>query len=888
MKNLNNTITKCLLLIPVLFSLFMCRPFPKKGTESFKIIDHLDSPHIIASPYQDLIQKFQSVEEILTGKWIYIPEFSNQNRSIWGATTGFNILGDPGSYNTDEVRLMKNGHEVSYLTQVDRNEDTWRWIESDEILDLRSDPGFDRKHQGVVLNAGSSFQFEKILPDGEVLLELYIVNKNWEHYQPKLTVSINGVDIEDIFISRKKWFRIRYNSRLGFHRIEIKFPDQAPNSTGQFAVIGQIRLEGPADIVLLSTAPSANRQAPEGKIQFHYHRNDMLSPEHDPTGIDENLYLYNFRKKFPIHDFSITANPLQIKKKLEVGEYTLNALIAPARSEYSIPVRISPDAVLEFGYGYFNDSRTSSAEKFLKLQILLEIAGKEELLFAEEFTLEMLEEIKRERIDLSSFGHKKANLTFVSERIPSNQGHEMIGMPFWVNPLIYSARETGKLNVVLISLDTLRSDFLGCYGHKDNISPAIDATAQDSAIFLNTYSTTSWTLPAHVSLLTSLDCLQHQIYYPLEKFKSDIPTLADILRMNGFTTTAFTGGAYLSSSYGFAKGFDSYQEIKLRGNKALRFDEAERLADLSCAWIKQNHDKEFFLFLHTYQPHDPYANLSPAGKMFLDKNAKWDQIRMETLFEEGERYETSFSDEEKGNIIGLYQGEIKYTDEVLIQPVIQTLKNLNIYDNTMVIITSDHGEEFYDHEAWLHDHSLYEEGIKIPLIIKFPDSQFKGKRLKNIVRITDIMPTILDQLKIKTIHYTFDGRSLLSILTGKETSHRTFLSDLALRQFQTPPSIITTNFDNLKLIINKKVVSPYINKKSQDFNDLKIELYDVENDPDETINLAKQTKYRSLCLRLTRETLKKYENFSLDRSEKDKVVLDSSLEERLRALGYIK
>jgi arylsulfatase A-like enzyme len=389
-------------------------------------------------------------------------------------------------------------------------------------------------------------------------------------------------------------------------------------------------------------------------------------------------------------------------------------------------------------------------------------------------------------------------------------------------------------------------------------------------------------------MLTSLDCLHHQVYDPLENFATDTITLADILGRNGYTTVAFTGGAYLSSTYGFAKGFDAYQEIKLYGNKAIRFDEAERLAELSCDWINTNHDKGFFLFLHTYQPHDPYANFSPQGKMFLSEDAKWDQIRMETLFGEGERYETSFSDEEKKNIIGLYEGEIRYTDEVLIKPIISALKDQNIYDSTILIITSDHGEEFYEHEAWLHDHNLYEEGIKIPLIIKFPNSEYEGDKIKSIIRITDIMPTILEQLDINTNQFQFDGRSLFPILRGKEKSNRTFLSDLALRQFQTPPTIITTNSNNLKLIINKEVVSPFIKRKSQEFNDLRIELYDLENDPMETTNLASQAKYRSLCLQLTREILNKYENARIERDEKDKVVMDSSLEERLKALGYIR
>lgn len=365
-------------------------------------------------------------------------------------------------------------------------------------------------------------------------------------------------------------------------------------------------------------------------------------------------------------------------------------------------------------------------------------------------------------------------------------------------------------------------------------------------------------------------------------------TLADILRTEQFYCAAFTGGGYLSETYGFSKGFDIYQEIKLHGNQAIRLDEAERLAQLASRWLEDNKDKNFFLFLHTYQPHDPYANLSPSGKEFIEEDAEWDQVKMEPLFNGKSRFDTQISEKAKQNIIALYDGEIKYTDVFFVQPILDKLKELGLYKKSLIILTSDHGEEFFDHEAWLHDHSLYDEGIRIPLIVKLPDAEYKGSQIENIVRITDIVPTILDQMRTKTNDKQFDGTSLFPLIQMKEKTQRTFVSDLALREFEMAPTVISINKDNFKFILNKKISSPYVKRLVRNFDGSQIELYDLEKDPKETKNLAANIAYREMCFELLVNINRLYEQTNLITKERDEVSLDQSLRERLKALGYIK
>jgi len=460
-------------------------------------------------------------------------------------------------------------------------------------------------------------------------------------------------------------------------------------------------------------------------------------------------------------------------------------------------------------------------------------------------------------------------------------------MPLWENPLIFQSRKDEGINVILISLDTLRPDHLGSYGYKRNTSPNIDSMVEDSTIFTNTYSTSSWTLPAHISLLTGLNNFHHGIYFPSQRMNPKEITIANILKNHQYYTAAITGGGYLSPKYGFANGFDNYYAMRIGKAVDLRLNEVEHLARLSCQWLKENKNKSFFLFLHTYQPHDPYANPSKAGQSFLQPQSRWKQIRMESVLDDNNRFAV-LSPEESQNVVDLYDGEIKYTDDSYIRPIIQTLKELNLYDNTMIIITSDHGEEFYEHNGWLHDHSLYDEGIRIPLIIKFPKSKFKGSRVEFITRITDIGPTILDQLKVNTTLKEMDGKSLLPMIKGEETADRTFVAELAFRDDQKSyPDLIASNYQQYKLIWNRDIQSPYIKKKSLSYKGKQIELYNIKKDPQEKKNLA----LHSVLSKTANEILKRLNHYlnQIDTPGlfKNRVKTDENLRQQLKTLGYL-
>jgi arylsulfatase A-like enzyme len=882
----------CFSVLLWLLSSICCDSSGKKESRLIRIVDILSEENIVRSPLKNIIEKFNLVEENLTGKWAYLPDLSSQDHEIWGTSSGYPILGNHESEFPEGMKLLNDGQEVEYLSGQKKQKIGWRWIGTSESLDLRGHKGYDKTRRGIILNSENSFQFEKLLPKGNLVIDLYLVNANWQNEQLKVTVSFNGTEAEELIVTRKKYFRIRKKLKMGRHTIEIKYA----GTTGQNAsetpvVLGQVKMTGTSDILLLSHPKQQKRKDPRGNFHFQYYTYVAL-PGKIKAVKPEIQDLYNLRNKFPLFDSGIESNPFSIKKKITFDEYAYNCLAAPPESEFKIDLDIPQvgNSILEFGYGILNEFKNRISDEPIQFRLLVEKSGKEEELFSKTINWETTKEITHEQIDLSSYAGSKIRLSLQTldpdPGIRKEDSPQVL--PVWVNPLIYQVQETEQTNIILISLDTVRPDHLGCYGYQRNTSPAIDRLAADSVLFKNAYSTTSWTLPGHVSLLTALDCFHHQVYFPLQKMSPDILTLADILRKEQFYCAGFTGGGYLSETYGFSKGFDAYQEIKLHGDQAIRLDEAERLAQLASRWIEDNKDKSFFLFLHTYQPHDPYANFSPAGREFLAEDAEWDQVKMEPLFGPGGRFDTQLSENAKQNIVALYDGEIKYTDVYFVQPILDKLKELGLYEKSLIILTSDHGEEFFDHEAWLHDHSVYDEGIRIPLIVKLPDAEHKGNQIENIVRITDIVPTILDQLRIKARDMRSDGTSLLPIIQGKEKTQRTFVSDLALREFDTAPTVISINKDHFKFILNKKISSPYTERVVRSFDGSQIELYDLEKDSRETKNLAANIAYREMCFELLDYIDRLYQQADAMSKQRDEVTLDQSLRERLKALGYIK
>ncbi len=598
-------------------------------------------------------------------------------------------------------------------------------------------------------------------------------------------------------------------------------------------------------------------------------------------------------KAFPVNSRPMpeagSGDPaLGAKRKINLGPAEYDILFAPPRSEYEYAFPLRQAGFLDFWIGIVRDANSNAltgpaaaASEGVDFLIVLEAGGRKKVLFQKRLALPPAGESRmfnfsRQRVDLPSRSGEAA-ITFITAGSPG-------AFSFWCNPVFY-APSSGSPNIVLISIDSLRPDHLGAYHYAKPVSPAIDALAGDGVVFDNAYSTSSWTLPAHMSMLTGLICGRHRVYYEGDRLDPGIPTLAEKLRERGYATGAVTGAGFVSSFYGFSKGFDGYGMAQ---GGLLDAELAGSGGKEAVEWLGRNSDKPFFLFLHTYQVHYPYKSPDPYPERFLGRDSSGKKFVVQReLGASGELFNV-FSEAERDNIVGLYDAGIRYTDDALIKPVVDALRGLGVYDRTLIVVASDHGEEFFDHRGWTHTHGVYDELLRIPLILKMPGSKFKGRRLEPIVRITDLMPTILETAGVPFGEASISGRSLTPILKGREKADRVFLAEFGGDAVDSHvPQRVATNEGRRKLILNQPYSKPQIAFfQTRPPQPPPVELYDLGADPGERTNIADRPAETPILRGLILRAQKAAALIPEKTEERSKI--DRALKDQLRALGYIR
>ena len=275
--------------------------------------------------------------------------------------------------------------------------------------------------------------------------------------------------------------------------------------------------------------------------------NIILSPFRDlveaPDSFKEKHEgLHSLFEQEILQDAGIGDNPLFLKKKLKIGPVEINAILAPPATRLKFPLTLPENPVFEVTYGIRRDEGLASggaAERRVRFSAVLTAGEEREILLDRILTLtpeRTLEFNYKKTGGLERYVGREVEITLITK------GDED-ALACWFNPVVYRSRESTR-NVVLISLDTLRADHLGCYGYGRDTSPNIDGLAEDSALFLNTYASSPWTLPSHVSLLTSLNCINHQVYREDDKMDPSLVTLADLIRSKDYFLSAVTGGGF--------------------------------------------------------------------------------------------------------------------------------------------------------------------------------------------------------------------------------------------------------------------------------------------------------------------------------------------------------
>ena len=281
-----------------------------------------------------------------------------------------------------------------------------------------------------------------------------------------------------------------------------------------------------------------------------------------------------------------------------------------------------------------------------------------------------------------------------------------------------------RYNLLLISIDTCRADHLACYGYDRDTSPHLDQLAREGILFENLTAASSWTVPSHMSMFTSLYPSVHGVQDFDNKLGEGVPTLAQCLAQSGYVTAAFVTGPPLNHRYGFNRGFRFYDDYTVD----LTFEEPEAAAlqdsgkldrvhtnpvitSLATQWLKKHSRENFFLFLHYWDCHYDYIPPAPYDRKFDPGYRGAENGRR--VFERERDILKYISVMDLAHMMALYDGEIADTDEHVAK-ILQLLQDLGISGKTLVIVLSDHGEAFLEHGKLRHGNSLYEEAASRP------------------------------------------------------------------------------------------------------------------------------------------------------------------------------
>jgi arylsulfatase A-like enzyme len=431
-------------------------------------------------------------------------------------------------------------------------------------------------------------------------------------------------------------------------------------------------------------------------------------------------------------------------------------------------------------------------------------------------------------------------------------------------------------NVILIGVDTLRADRLSCYGYADSETPHMDALATDGVRYAEMTAQASWTKPSFATIFTSLYPSSHTATGKPHRLPQAVATLAEVLAARGYHTGGFADNPSISAAFGFEQGFSDYVYLEpsyfFLGDEAasqtalyqiLRrawamlsgqriyvqnfYQEAAVVNRHALDWLETNKGTRFFLFLHYMDPHDPYFEHPYNGVGYARASNQQPDPALAPTFSR------------------LYDGEVRYLDEHLGQ-VFDWLKAEGLYDNALIVLTADHGEEFQEHGGWWHGQTLYQEQIAVPLIVKYPDGARAGTVVTDLTRSLDIAPTVL----------AVAGAPIPEAMTGRSLLSQTDAPSYAFAEEDFEGNVLHA----LRTPSHKLILANAGNPR-----DLPVEvLFDLIADPGEQQSLFAAELDRAQSLR---ELLRQEMILALERAVAGETdTLDAALQEKLRDLGY--
>ena len=478
-------------------------------------------------------------------------------------------------------------------------------------------------------------------------------------------------------------------------------------------------------------------------------------------------------------------------------------------------------------------------------------------------------------------------------------------------------------HVLLISIDSLRADHLSCYGRQtptgEPTSPRLDALAEQGVLFERCVSTTSWTLPAHHALLSGLPDMLHGVSNHYSGPSLDRVCLPEALQDADWQTAGFYSGPYLHPAFGFGQGFPEHRYVNCGAPSMfdLPEDDPNATANLSLqSWrqitseqvsdgaieflqmhAEDDTDDPFFLFLHYFDVHYDY---DPQPETWAKRF--WPDYRRPPIngvdFIFNDRIHADMDPDALEGVLSYYDGEIAWVDHQ-IGRVLDALEDLGLDLDTLVVITADHGDEFFEHGNKGHRQNLYQETLHVPLIVRLPGAFEGGERVPTRVSLIDVAPTILDLTGVTPtdavehplLHKGMLGRSLLPLVQGEETGDRDqigLLTDIQDDEATGRSHHWALWSGDLKVVVTAR----WDEGGMHCARSVEGEIYDLGDDPGETRNLARTPDRDALAAIRRHEELhaQLYQLTELFRAgpppSRDSEHLES-IRSELRALGYL-
>ncbi len=440
-----------------------------------------------------------------------------------------------------------------------------------------------------------------------------------------------------------------------------------------------------------------------------------------------------------------------------------------------------------------------------------------------------------------------------------------------------AAREA-RPNLILISIDAFRADFLGAYGNRDGLTPALDAFAKEATQYDSAWAYSPWTLTSLGSLFTQLPpswCglkqlphADHPWYAVYAALPDDVPVLSERLHGVGYATGTVLTNAFLQKERGWNRGFDSYWNAMVKRTDSAG-SRAERLTAITRDWVRLNHREPFFLWVHYFDPHEYDAPTTP--KEVRARYPQW-QMRSRKVWDVRMKHERPrLKAEYEQYCRTMYTEEVKYVDR-WVGELLAVLKASGLWDRSLIVITADHGEELFDHGDFEHGHSMHREVLRVPLLVKWPQGVTADRRIPQTVGMPSIGATFLASAGLPA----GSGREARPLPRQAGLKGDEVYSEGTL--YGEEQTALTT--DDWRVIYR-----PFNKLQSARF-----EVYDRRQDPLERTNLAPAgaaKELRERLRRLSEEAQQQVVARAKREQGTERRVLTKDAERQLKSLGYM-